>query len=125
VSTAVILRNEEGATRVATGTWQSFDVGARSVKAVGFAVGGVLCAMPLVLVPILHLVTTWLLPLLGMIAAVNAWRTQEKLTSIQGECPSCSDSVTLEGGQVVDQMHDTCPACNRIVFIQRDQAEKP
>ncbi len=117
MQTRVQLRNEGGATQEASGTWAVYDAKARGTKAVVFGVGGFLAAAPLVLVPVLHLVTTWLLPLLGLVAAVSAWRTDARLTRVKGTCPSCSEPITLDGGRYTDAMHDSCPACSRIVFL--------
>jgi len=54
---------------------------------------------------------------LGIVAAVGAWRTQAKLTRVRGACPSCGETIQLDGGRFSDAMHDSCPACSRLVFM--------
>jgi ribosomal protein S27AE len=113
----VQLRNEAGATQPATGQWAEHAASERGLKAAVFGVGGFLAAAPLILIPVLHLITTWLLPLLGIVAAVGAWRTSARLTRVRGDCPSCSESIQLDGGRFTAAMHDSCPACSRLVFM--------
>jgi hypothetical protein len=94
----ITLRSEQGATRPATATLTRYERGERMGRAAGFAALGLLGAGIFVFVPAVHLITTWLLPLAGLIAARSAWRTEAKLTDARGECPACGAKITLSGG---------------------------
>lgn len=122
VSTALQLRSESGAIAQASGEWRRYDVSERALRAGGLAVGGVLAATVCLFVPVLHLLTTWLLPLLGAVAAWNAWRTRERIRAISGTCPACTASVHLDGGRYQSGLRDACPACRRILFVERSGA---
>jgi hypothetical protein len=110
----ITLRSEQGVTRPATATLTRYERGERMGRAVGFAALGLVGAGIFVVVPALHLITTWLLPLAGLLAARSAWRTEAKLTDARGECPACGAKITLSGGQLTDApLWDACSACSR------------
>ncbi len=111
------LRIDTGATAPAAGTLRVYDPGKQSLKAAGFALGGLALAGVLIFVPLLHLITTWLVPLLGFFLAWTTWRTDRTLTAIEGPCPGCKAPIRLDGGRVEDPMWDQCPACKRPVQI--------
>ncbi len=115
------LRIDTGAITQATGTLTVYEPGPRTAKAIGLALGGFIAAGICLFVPLLHLITTWLLPILGLWAAWNGWRTQESYTSVEGACPACAAAISLDGGRVADPMWDQCPACKRPVQIIIDR----
>ncbi len=119
MSTELILRNESGSTSAALGTWVNYSPAARAGRSVGFLLAGVLGAAALGWVPILHLVWIPSLLVLGLAMSVVAWRTRDMVKKITGVCPSCDAAIDLDGGRVVPDLHDSCPNCNRILYIAR------
>lgn len=113
-SVEITLRSEQGATRPATATLTRYERGERLARAAAFGGLGLLGAGLFIFVPAVHLITTWLLPLAGLIAARSAWRTEAKLTDAHGECPACAAKITLSGGQLTEApLWDACPECSR------------
>lgn len=111
------LRIDTGAKTDAAGTLTEYEAGPRTAKAAGFAIAGLALAAVFIFVPGLHLITTWLLPLLGFWFAWSALNTDRTLTAIEGECPGCNTHITLDGGRIVPPMWDQCPNCRRPVQI--------
>lgn len=84
---------------------------ARIGRAIAFALGGLLGGAVCILFPVVHLITTWALPLGGIVLGLKALRTREKLVSLSGPCPSCQEKVQLFGGPVHGGKPRTCPRC--------------
>jgi hypothetical protein len=111
------LRLETGDTAAATGVFETYDTAPRVAKALGVLLAGVGAGAALVVVPILHLVTTWALPLAGLLACLRIWRTHARVHSISGACPGCQEPLRLEGGRAAFPLREDCPACHRPLFI--------
>ena len=107
----VILKSSEGVERPGTAEVVRYGAGIRTTKAIGFVVGGLLFGAACIIVPVLHLFTTWGLPLLGIILAVRSLRREVVVESATGTCPSCEASITLPGGAGDDGTARTCPQC--------------
>ena len=114
---ALVLQAETGAQTEGTATIEHFSTPLRWVRATIFLVGGVGLAAALIVVPILHLITTWALPLAGLIACVSVLRTRARLADIQGRCPGCEASFSHNGGRAVFPMRIDCPNCRRPISI--------
>ena len=110
---AIALVAESGAERPAEGTLVRQSDGARVGRAIALALGGFAGAMVCVVIPGVHLITTWLLPLLGLVAARQALRTRARIEGLRGQCPACNAAIELEGGRVTEPMFEPCPACHR------------
>ena len=111
------FRAETGAVTDGSATIEHFSTPLRWVRATIFLVGGIGLGALLLVVPILHLITTWALPLAGAIACVGALRTRARLSNIQGSCPGCEAPFTHNGGRAVFPMRIDCPSCRRPISI--------
>jgi predicted RNA-binding Zn-ribbon protein involved in translation (DUF1610 family) len=76
------------------------------VLVVGFAAGAVS-----VLIPILHLFSTWILPLAAILVAREIWRREFSITSLQGDCPNCGSRITRGGRAMHNSPWQECPDC--------------
>ena len=77
-------------------------------------VGGAAC----IIIPVLHLVTTWGLPLLGIVLGLRAYRTQATIEEGTATCPACDTPFELEPLNVAAEPPTVvCPACSQQVEI--------
>jgi len=93
--------------------------GERVGKAVGFVVVGFGLGAALIVVPILHLLTTWALPLGGLALGFNAWKTRARLGSMEGHCPACEAPLSLEGSGANFPVRETCGGCGCALELER------
>ena len=114
----LLLRAETGAVTQGSATIEHFSTPLRWVRGTIFLVGGFGLGAALIVVPILHLITTWALPLAGAIACVGALRTRARLENIQGCCPGCEASFSHNGGRAVFPIRIDCPDCRRPISIE-------
>ncbi|GEM_PF-6185232 len=115
------IQTEGGDARPGTGTFTAIDDTARIGKSVAWLVGGFVGAALCIVVPILHLITTWALPLAGIVAFVVTLRTRSTLTDIAGSCPGCGADIALRGGQATFPLRDACPECHRPLLVHRTE----
>ena len=97
-----------------------FSAATRAGWATGYVLAGLLGGAAFVIVPILHLCTTWALPLLGILAGVRAWLTQVALREVEGSCPACGEAIRLTGGNGLGPHRDDCPRCRRPLEVVLD-----
>ena len=91
----------------------------RTVKAAAIMVAGFAGGGACIIVPGLHLVTTWALPLLGIVLGLRAYRTQASIDGGQGACPACGKPIDLIPIKVgADLASMTCPSCKEPVAIR-------
>lgn len=117
MSTPLTLRAESGATTVGAGTLHRYSAGQRAARAVGFLAAFMVGALALAWVPVLHLIWVPVMLIVGLGMAGSAWLTREQLKSVSGLCPACDAPLTLDGGRFTGELHDSCPACDRIVRV--------
>ena len=94
-----------------------FGAQARAVKALGFALAGLLGAALFLPVIGVHLFTTWALPLLGFYAAYSAWKTVNRVDQVQGPCPACGAQRSWEGSRDLSPYWADCGACHRNIRV--------
>ena len=83
----------------------------RLLKGGGIAVVGILLGPATIWMPGVHMVSTWLLPLLGIGIGFYVYRIEMKLGTITGTCPSCTQRFEIEGGTVDEPMWLRCNHC--------------
>ncbi len=96
---------------------------ARTTTATLYIVGGVLGGTVCILIPLVHLITTWALPLLGIFMGVRALRRHVVLYQPQGQCPHCGKPMQLPGGSIDDADWQHCPHCQAILTVLLQQAD--
>lgn len=74
---------------------------------VGGLVGGTVCLV----VPLVHLVSTWALPLLGIFMGMRAFKRRTVAYQIACLCPACAEPIELAGGSLDDASWQRCPKC--------------
>ena len=111
----VILNAADGTSGRAVAHLERYSSTARVGKAIFFVLAGILGAAACIIVPVLHLITTWAFPLAGIVLCVKTLRTRERLVSIAGPCPSCGAPVELPGGAMTDSR--TCPSCQAVLKV--------
>ena len=113
------LQAESGAVSQAQGVWMEYSPAGRFCKAMLCLVGGVGLGAVLIVVPILHLITTWALPLVGVLGAIHILRTEATVREISGTCPACGVALHLQGGRAAFPMRESCPDCRRPLTVAR------
>lgn len=114
-----VLHTETGAKGKAQGRLTEYPQGLRIFAALlwlGLGFGG---ALALIVVPVVHLISTWLLPLVAILAAVNAIRTHARVSHVTGNCPACKGKLLLGGGRAVFPVRDSCEHCGRPLLIHQ------
>ena len=101
----------------AHGLWGEYSSTGRICKAFLCLLGGLGLGAILIVVPILHLITTWALPLGGLLWAVHILRTEATIREIDGTCPVCGVALRLEGGRAVFPLRESCPDCRRPLMV--------
>lgn len=76
-----------------------------------YAVGGLLGAFACILIPIVHLITTWALPIAGVYLARRTLKREVLVYDIEGRCPACGKPITLAGGATNEPVWQACPEC--------------
>lgn len=66
-------------------------------RAGAVALGGVVLGGLSILIPGLHLISTWLLPLLGIGVAGWLLSVHARVGLVEGTCPSCGQAMRIEG----------------------------
>ena len=113
----ITLRAQDGRTATAAATIDRYPAGTRIGKAVAFFVGGLVGGTVCIIVPVLHLVTTWALPLAGIVMGLRTLKIERRLSRINGTCPACAKRSELRGGPVKAAIWRVCPECDKDLEI--------
>ena len=108
----ITLEDREGQSAGATALVDRYSSGARLGKGVGIAVGGLVLGAATIVIPGVHLISTWAIPLLAFGIAWYFYNKLGAVTEVQGTCPSCGASMQSEGGAWEDPMWVRCSGCN-------------
>ncbi len=107
------LRAEGGELAPADATIERYPESKRIGKAVAFFAGGFLLGIASIVVPILHLFTTWMLPIAGIVLGRRALKIRRAFGPITGRCPLCEKPIELRGGPIKAENWRVCPECNK------------
>ena len=118
MSETVTLTGAEGARNDATAEVVRYSPVNRVVKASLFVLGGLLAATACIVIPIVHLFTTWGFPLLGILMAVRTMRREIVVTQVEGDCPTCGQKIGLPGGALNEPAWQVCPTCQAKLNVQ-------
>jgi hypothetical protein len=116
---ALTVSTETGATGPANGRLLVYPQSLRTVVAIIWLVVGFGGAAVLIVVPVVHLFSTWALPLAGILGAVNALKTHARVKHVEGLCPGCNGKLLLEGGRAIFPVRDACEHCGRPLILNR------
>ncbi|MBX2799901.1 MAG: hypothetical protein KTR31_19635 [Myxococcales bacterium] len=88
----------------------------RTTRAGAIALGGILLGGLSIVVPGVHLISTWLLPLLGLGIAAYVHRIHARVGTVRGICPSCGEDMAIE---------DTGAVADEAVWVRCDRCTHP
>ena len=113
---SIQLRPRDGEAVAATAEVVRYGPGDRTSRAGLIAGCGIALGAMSIVVPGVHLISTWLLPLLGLGIAAYVYRIEAKVGPIAGPCPSCGATMNIEApGSVADEA----------VWVRCDQLSPP
>ena len=81
-------------------------------------IGGFLGALMFIIVPVVHLITTWALPLGGILLGLRAYKRRVVFYQVAGTCPACRESIELVGGSIDDADWQSCPKCGIALAVR-------
>ncbi len=113
------LRTRRGASSEATAEVDRTPAATRWARAAGVAVVGTLVGLATIVVPTVHLVSVWAVPLLSWGVAAYTLTLRGKLRSVRGPCPACAVEIELgQQGELTDEViWALCPKCNEPLKI--------
>ena len=90
-----------------------YSTGRRALTAAAIAGGFTVIGAATIVVPGVHFVAPWLLPILGIGIGIYLFRREMVIGTVEGDCPNCATPMTLtEGGAVGnDPLWLRCPSC--------------
>lgn len=89
-----------------------YSSGQRLGKALLVGIGGTIVGICTIVIPGLHFVTTWLVPLLSIGTAIYLYGRKGAVSAVKCTCPGCSEAMEAEGGAWEDPMWVRCNHCN-------------
>ena len=95
-----------------------FSSGRRMGQAAGIAVGGILLGAATIVIPGVHLISTWAIPLLSFGIAAYLFSRRGVIGAVTGECPSCHQQMNSPGGAWEDPMWVRCNQCEAPVEVK-------
>lgn len=113
------LRTRRGATATATGDVDRTSAPRRWGRAIGVVVVGTIVGLATIVVPTVHLVSVWGVPLLSVVVAGYTLTLQGRLRSVEGPCPACGQGIALgpQGELTNEAIWTLCPSCNEPLTI--------
>lgn len=121
MSEPIVLRARHGAQTEGTAVITRWSGLTRAARAIAIAVAGLLIGMASIIVPGLHLVSTWLIPLLSLGIAWYVLQIRSRIERVEGLCPSCGASVAAGpfGAAADDEpLWVRCPSCTIPLEVQ-------
>lgn len=89
-----------------------------------YAGGGVIGGVAFIIVPIVHLFTTWALPLIGVLMAMRTMRRTLAIERVDGTCPSCDAEIHDYDRGGDDPAWQVCPRCDARLAIQLSEPDR-
>jgi uncharacterized membrane protein len=111
------VSTETGATGPAVGRLILYPRGLRVLVALIWLLIGFGGAAALIVVPVVHLFSTWALPLAGILGAINTVKTAQRVSHVTGNCPACQGKLLLAGGRAKFPMRESCEHCSRPLIL--------
>jgi hypothetical protein len=110
-SATLQIRSQTGKSGRGAAELEGLADSARAGKAAAFAVAGLAGAAMCIWIPMVHLLTTWLLPLIGGAMAWKTWNTKAVFSSIEASCPECGAALAWTGRGASFPLRDACAGC--------------
>ena len=93
----------------------------RITRATLFVIAGLIGGTVCIIVPVVHLVTTWGFPLIGILLANRTMKREVSIHQPAVPCPHCGQAIEIAGGALIDSEWQVCPHC-RTKLVYRAQA---
>ena len=119
MSTPLQIRSQTGKSVDGEASLTSIDPATRGGKAAAFLLAGLAAAAACIWIPIVHLITTWLFPLLGAVMAWRTWTTEATFASAEAACPECGAALPLSGRGAKFPLREGCGSCSTQLEIAR------
>jgi hypothetical protein len=71
-----------------------------------------------IVVPVVHLITTWAQPLGGILLGLRAYKRRVVLYQVTSACPGCRESIEFHGGSIDDPAWQICPKCKATLKVR-------
>ena len=84
----------------------------RLVRAALFIIGGLFGGIVCIVIPLVHLVTTWGFPLLGIYLGLRETRRETAVYGLDGICPNSNEKIELAGSWLNEPTWQSCPNCH-------------
>ncbi len=107
----VKVATRQGPSNEGTASVVFYGKGQRLVRAIAVLAIFLILAGAFVFVPIVHLITTWALPIAGLVGFWMLLRTKAVVKTIEGQCPDCSHTFAFKGGPMEEIMWYRCEEC--------------
>ena len=123
----VHLGTRDGRRVAAEANITRYNEGQRLARALPVAIGGISLGAVSILVPAVHLISTWLLPLLGIFIASYIYKTTMVVGRVATSCPDCSAEVAIDkAGSVDDEpLWLRCPSCKLPLAFDNESVGAP
>ena len=102
-----------------------YSTASRITQATLWIIGGLLGGTACIIIPVVHLFSTWGLPLLGIFMAVRTMRREVVIYEPTGTCPNCKGKIELAGGAANDPEWQVCPHCKTAIQVRPQAAISP
>jgi len=112
MSTVLQIRSQTGKSGDGRATLAAIDPATRGGKAAAFVAVGVVAALACIWIPIVHLITTWLFPVVGAVLAWKTWTTEATFAEAAAACPECGAALTLKDRGAKFPMREGCAGCS-------------
>jgi hypothetical protein len=89
----------------------------RVLRASAYVAAGLLGGTVCIVIPLVHLITTWGLPALGIYMAYRTMQREVVLKAIEAACPNCKETIQLTGGGLNDHHWQVCHNCHARLHI--------
>jgi len=97
----------------------------RLARALLLAVAGLLLGAAFIVVPILHLFTTWIFPMLGIGLGVWVYRIAIVVKEVRATCPDCGEAMRVRVGALEEYHWIRCPSCATPLRLEVGEAPRP
>src|SRR5262249_3672221 len=107
----VVIRAENGQTSAGQAEIVRFSNASRITKSTLWVIAGLFGGTVCIIVPVVHLVTTWGFPLLGILMAIRTMKRDVSRHDPEGVCPAWGQPAEFAGGPLIDTEWQACPHC--------------
>ena len=105
------LMTRDGRSSTAQGRVRRYSSGARFARAGAIVLTGFMLGGLSIFIPVVHLISTWLLPLLSLAMAWYFAAVRVVIGQVSGPCPQCGESLTVKGGAQASDLWVRCTSC--------------